>query len=385
MTQPRQRAAARAIATSTSIVLSTSCSPGGPTEPELSTATVSVVAARDAAPTAPLRIAVVWRRGDGAEQQWQVTSDAPLRPGREQQMTLALPRGAERFELSDASTVYVRCAADATVAMQAPTSSQTQAGVEAETIAVPVVLPRIVVYEDVDRNGRFDPDLPPVPGVDRLWGINEVTRFPIVAFRDLEETLSSLPLEAAECLRGVTGGTYSEFFQVNARAPLEQPLSTIRVFIHLAAMDYARLVMTCSYQNEEWLVTPRDTVAETLRWWIDASLGADLCFDKFASCTLGDAITLSLPDVTDYSTLGYVRRAQCYVFGTLDVLSHTESQLVCEGCRCHWEQRTSNWIIDKTKAPAQWPCGTTVQYCSEPAASLWAKPTTCTLTRARPE
>lgn len=380
-----RRMAARAAAILTVLGPSMSCNPGGPAEPESSSAMVSVVPTRGAAPSAPLRIAVVWHHGEAGKPQWQVTYDAPLGHEREQQVPLALPPPSERLDLSDESTVYVKCAPSAVVGTQASQNSEAQDGVHAETIAVPVVLPRIVIYEDVDRNGSLDPDLPLAPGIDRVWGISETARFPVMAFRNLDETLSGLPLEAAECLRSVTGGTYSEFLQVNARAAMEQPVSSIRVFIHLSPADYARVVMSCSIANEEGLVTPHDPTSEIARWWIDASIGSDLCFDKFASCTLGDAATLAFPDLTNDSTPGYSRAAECYVFGTLDVLTHTESQLTCEGCRCRWEERSENWVADSARAPAQWPCGTVVQYCSEPATSLWEKPTTCSLTRARPE
>lgn len=374
-----------ALGTLAPLLASMSCSPGGPTEPQPSSAIVSVIPASGAQPAAPLRMAVIWRHRGAGEQHWGATYDAPLRELGISQATLSLPPPSKRLDLSDTSTVYVACAPRATVGTRAPENTGAQEGGVTETITAPVALPRVVVYEDVDRDGRLNPDLPMTAGVDRLWGISEDAISPIMAFRDLDQTLSNLPLEAAECLRSITDGTYSEFFQVNTRAPMEVPLSTIRVFIHLSSTDYARVVMSCSVANENALSTPSDPIFETPRSWVDASLGIDPCSDELRSCTRTNAAMWILPELTNYSDPGYVRASACYAFGELDVLTLTETRLVCDGCQCHWQGRESSWVTDSARAPAEWPCGTTVQYCAKAATSLWNAPSPCALTRLRPE
>jgi hypothetical protein len=318
-------------------------------------------------------LAVAWQQGWGVDQHWLTTYDAPhqLTQSR-QRATLVLPPLSQRAGLSDHSVAHFDC------------------GTGAENFEAPVIFPRVIVYEDLDSSGNFNPDLPLAPGIDRIWGVSYSTTHQslIAAFSDLDQVLSNLPMEAAECVRGFTNDTYSAFFEgTQESATLVSPIAgTPSAFVGLSSTDYAGVLMNCPTASESMLnVSPTNSMYETPRRWIDATVANDPCAQANGPCTRGDAASLALPDLTSYADRGYQRSAQCYVLGSLDVLLLKEFRLVCEGCSCHWNELSSSWVVENASLPEGWPCGASVQYCSTPAASLWVEPSTCSLGSARPQ
>lgn len=362
----------RTIARLTSCLLLFSCEPGGPSQPEPSTALITVKQDLGADPSGPLRLAVVWQQGWGADQHWLTTYDVPTRLGQShQRATLVLPPAAQRSGLTDRSVGYFACsAAD-------------------EKLEAPVLFPRIVVYEDLDGSGDLNPDLPLAPGSDRIWGVStsRTEQSAIAAFSDLEQLLSALPLESAECLRGVTNDTYSAFFQGRVEKDQWVPSEGApSAFVGLSSSDYARVAMNCPTGSESVLhISPSNVMGEPSSRWVESSVATDPCAEDSAPCTRGAGASLVLPELTSYADRGYKRSAQCYVLGRLDVLLLKEFRLVCEGCSCHWNQRNSSWVADRARLPVGWPCGARLQYCSAPAAALWVEPSSCALGGSRPQ
>jgi hypothetical protein len=350
--------------------LFTNCDPGGPSEPELLEAQVTVASDTDKQPTAALRIAVVWRYDDGTGRRWLSTYDAPVRSrlGR-QFITLTLPSASQRAGLTDLATLHIRCSDNADMVFDAR-----------------VVLPRVVVYEDVDGSENLDIDVPLGGGVDRVWGIADKSFVPLLAFLDLDQVLSSHPLEAAACIREATNGQYSAFLQGRYASGYLWPTdSPINLYVHLTATDQARVALYCGYQNETFLTSPTDVLYSPSENWVDAELSQDICSTSKSPCSRGDRALLTWPNTKVSSTPGVSRTALCYVYDNLDVLLVTESRLECQACQCAWKGRVSRWIVDHARAPAGWPCGTRVQYCSTPVASVWEPPaTSCRTVNDRP-
>ena len=338
-------------------------------EPEPGVATVYVTGARDAVPLHPLRLAVAWQRGNLADERWLTTYDTRLRLLQDRlRVPLTLPPLSMRPTLTDASTAYLECHTGA------------------QTIEAPVVSPRILIYEDVDESGDLNPDLPYAPGIDRVWGISERAVFPIVAFSDLDQVLSSLPMEGAECLRSVTNGSYSSFFQGRYYSgqlmPSGSPIST---YIHLSATQYARVLMGCALTNERGLATVDQVRDESEQRWVDDAIAGDPCAESAGTCTRGQAASFVLPDIVANLDPGSHQNTECYVFGNLDALLVAEYRLVCEGCLCHWNGVHKTWIVDSSRPPKAWPCGSRVKYCATPTDSLWKVPNTCSPVVERPE
>jgi hypothetical protein len=359
-------------------LLTLSCNPGGPTEPEPSTANVWFKLDKGAEPAGPLRLAVAWQQSWGANQHWLTTYDAPHQLTQSRQVaTLTLPPLSQRAGLSDQSVAYFDCGADT------------------ENIEAPVIFPRFIVYEDLDDSGDFNPDLPLAPGIDRVWGVSYSTTSGslVAAFSDLDQVLSTLPMTAAECLRGFTSGTYSAFFEgvqesatQEAAAHVLARADTPSTFVGLSPTGYAGVLMNCPPGTESPLnVSATNSMYESPRRWVDAAVANDPCAQAEGPCTQGDAASLALPELTNYADRGYQRSAECYVSGSLDVLLLKEFRLVCESCSCHWNELSSSWVVESTSLPKGWPCGALVHYCSTPAASLWVEPSTCSLGSARPQ
>ncbi|HEY5959919.1 MAG TPA: hypothetical protein VIV60_25365, partial [Polyangiaceae bacterium] len=317
-------------------------------------------------------LAVVWQKGWGTDQHWLTTYDAPHRLTQSHRLaTLVLPPFSLRAGLSDRSVATFDC------------------GPGSEPISAPVIFPRIVIYEDVDKSGDFNPDLPLAPGIDRVWGVSysTINQSLIAAFEDLDDVLSSSSLAAAECLRSFTSDTYSAFFQgIEASATQVSAAkgTSPSAFVGVSASDYARVLMNCPPGAANPMsVSSTNSRYETPRRWVDATVSNDLC--SHGDCTPGGSNSLVLPELTSYVDRGYKRSAECYVFGSLDVLLLKEFSLVCEQCDCHWNVLGSSWVVESTRPPARWPCGTSVPFCSTPAASLWVEPSSCSTGSSRPQ
>jgi hypothetical protein len=330
--------------------------------------------AQGAAPTGPLRLAVAWQQGVGVNQRWLTTYDSPLQADRTSQaITLTLPPAASCAELSNTYEAGFGCSKDAEYEIEAR-----------------VVMPRIVVYEDVDQSGTLDPDLPYVPGIDRIWGVNETSSYQssVVAFQSLDQTLSTLPLEAAECIRTYTEDTYSAFFmgeQISDTTVSPLPGdSGLSASISLSPTDYARVVMGCPGVANS-LVSYGSTTSATSSTWVDSAVADDPCAQAPGSCTRMAIPALAWSDLDSEPYPGYERTVECFVVGSLDVLLVSEQHLACQDCDCQWNALNSSWVADSSKLPAAWPCGHIIEYCSTPGQSLWAPPSSCNPTTERPE
>jgi hypothetical protein len=350
------------------------CDPGGPTEPEAVQVPVSITTPKDIALVGPMRIAVVWRQASVTGQHWLSTYDAPLTTSvSSAEVTLSLPPKAVLPSLTDTNIAYMNCYENA---------------VGAE---LPVVIPRIVVYQDLDDSGDFNPHLPEGQGIDRIWAVTpgSSTYLRIAAFADLDQSLSQLPMEMAECIESYTGGRYSAFFMGNDYSSYVSPAAT-KLFaqLYLSPTDSPTVDMGCSYTSASNIYSGDTRTYSGQSTTIDSHVAASTCSSAPWQCTQDDISSTTLPDFVPWTTWypGYSRNAYCTTVGTLDVLWAITDVVQCDGCDCTWIENDESWIVDSTTAPANWPCGRWVEYCEGLRTTVWDVPTYCIpLDGARPE
>jgi len=339
------------------------CEPGGPDEPEPANVAVRITAAKGVARDVALRLAAVWEAGPGPQSRWITTVDVPVDSlNTTQRISIQLPPKSVRASLVERSKVYIEC------------------GDDSSYFVTNVLKPRIVVYEDRDNNGVFEPDLPNSPGADRIWAAT-LTSYSslLVAFEDLDEALSHEPTEIAECVRSHTGGRYTAFFVATDFSSYVSPADTpLAIELELSPTDYPPTVLGCSGYIAE-APASYSAVTHTSRVAVvDTGVAPETCDGSSPySCSVGD-VAASLPASTIYTQYpGYQRSFLCAVAGSLDVLWMKDSTLKCEGCNCSWEEADSAWVIDSTAAPGNWPCGAGLDYCSTPQESVWKQLTSC--------
>jgi hypothetical protein len=353
-------------------LLATACRPGGPEAPGTAQATITLAVADGVTPEGPLRFAVAWRQGTGATQRWITTWDVPVDLSAETlSVSLDLPPEAELAAVTDLSQVRVECGADSSSSYW------------------PVATPRLVVYQDLDGNGRLIADLPYSLGVDRVWavaGIGSVAS-EIVAFVDLDEVLSTGGLEMSECVRKLTQGLYVPFLMGQGYAsyvePTGEPLSAT---LELSPTDYPRVAMGCEDTSASALSESYGSlVLGSRRATVDLEVPGSLCGGTTLPCDVVDLDGAAVPDLTVTSYPGFVEVTRCAVQGSLDILWHREVTLVCEDCSCLRVEEGNLWIADNTARPSWWPCGDSVPYCGGQQPNIWSPPSPCTLVEARPE
>ena len=346
------------------------CNPGGPEEPQAVQVPGAITAADGVIVPPALRLAVVWRKGLGVSQQWISTFDVPVdRVNATQLATLDLPPKSERTLLSQKSNVYVSCN-------------------DAEYITAPVLFPRLVVYEDIDSSGDLDPDLPRVPGRDRIWAISRMDSsvYSIVGFTDLDQTLAQEPLEAAECIRQTTQGVYTAFFMAQNYSSYVLPGGEpLQAESPLSPTDFARVIMGCEgYVDSSPNNYYSDQTYAAQNVWVDQQVTADVCHDSAIPCSRVEVATLIPESPSNRLYPGYDRELQCTVVGSLDVLWEVESKLECDGCLCSWVETDTSWVAESSQLPANWPCAKQVKYCSTPQQSTAVNPSFCVTTNKRP-
>jgi hypothetical protein len=353
-------------------ILFSGCRAGGPEAPGTAQATITLTVADGVTPEEPLRFAVAWRQGTGTTQHWITTYDVPVGLS-EGTLTvpLDLPPEAERAALADLAEVRVECGADSSSSYW------------------PVAIPRLVLYQDVDGSGSLNADLPYSSGVDRVWAVGAIGSVPseIVAFLDLDETLSMGGLEMSECVRELTQGLYVPFLMGQGYPSYVEPTgATLSATLELSPTDYPRVAMGCEDSSASALSQSVGSLSLGSREaTVDTEILDDLCATTTLPCDVDDLESPTAPDLAITSYPGFVEMTRCAVQGSFDILWHREVTLECEDCSCIRVETGHLWIADESALPSWWPCGDSVDYCAGQQPSIWSPPSPCTLVEARPE
>ncbi len=354
----------RPLRMSVVLALCGACQPGGPDEPEPGLVSVQIRAANGVTPEGPLRLAVVWREGSAFDSHWVTTADVPVAAvNAKQPVVVQLPPKDVRQRLTERSEVYIECSDNSTY-------------FEAD-----VLEPAFVVYEDLDGNGAFNPSLPNSAGADRVWAAAPTANDSpmLVAFADLDESLSHAPTEVAECVREHTLGRYTAFFMAIDYSSYVMPAdSALRVNLDLSPTDYPRVLLGCSGGAASNSPSSYSSTTYGSRSaYVDPPVQTDACASSPYSCKVADVASNLPSDFTTVRYPGYSHSFACMVSGSLDVLWMTDSLLSCKGCDCKWTETDVAWVVDSAAPPPNWPCGAALKYCNTPEDSLWKPVTYC--------
>ncbi len=314
-----------------------------PVEPAPGLVEVLIERAPEITVTAPIRYAVVWTLSQGMV----VTADGAV-GGAEVtevtvQMPLELPPDADLAELDPLEEIELVSWGD----------------------EYPSFRPRLVVYEDLDRDGAFAPPVLDGGGSDRVLGIDEGQ---VVAVLDLDAALEELSLEEAGVFYRETGDAFTAFFRYwEASSSYYDPsigaLGSVSIDIddpELAELDLAckrELAAETLYYNTEHITVDRIDVR------IDPLMLSALCGVDFTDCATWDFDVESQPPLAPRTYPRPTREYQCRHNSVLDVLLQREIDVDCEGCDCGWVMTTWRYITLAEDPPGWWPCGESIEYC----------------------
>lgn len=259
----------------------------------------------------------------------------------------------------------------------------------------PLYRPRIVVFEDRDGNGAYDPRIFEHEGGDPVLGIEGNGTDPIYALMQFERSLARMTLEQNQRYHELTGGRHSRIIAFEGRTSTLTPdalrlLGPPVVSIHLTDSDLPERDLECLERRrfdpvpELQPIVFTGTSSRTVVIWadrdIDPAVACGLTLDDCRSANL-DTLAPELPRerLTDgRRVLAQCRQSQSYT--TLVIL---EAHLACERCRCGWVERHTAYLTRTGTAatrPAWWPCGERVPFCDS-GRPLYLADDVCALPR----
>jgi hypothetical protein len=328
------------------------CDPGGPTEPEATTVTLTLTNPANVERPQSLRLAVVWRTGQTSGSPWLTTFDHALSDTEKSRpIRVELPEAVNLAVLPNSVTITVDCAA--------LEGSQGWPGIR----------PVWVVYQDLNQNQRLDGD-----GSDRVMGISDQQ---MAAFVDLEKVLSQVSLEGAECLRQANGGGFSPFVSGTlGGSAFSASLVPIEEFlVPLSPTTYPGASLTCG-SSLTWSEAP---VQSPTLLSVAPDVGLDVCADDETPCSpvAYDNDWKSVANVV--SIPGYYRWPRCVTAGELEILWVGEQRYECDDCTCTSYLQEHGWVVSRSAPPIDWPCGSLVETCMTATAQVEVIPPDCAL------
>ncbi len=327
------------------------CDPGGPTKPEAINVTFHLANPLGIERPEALRLAVVWKTGQGTGSPWLTTYDVAVADAQQgQSVRVELPEGVTLGALPEPVAIRFRCAA----------------WTEARTW--PGVRPLWVVYEDLDRNQRLEG-----VGVDRIWAMTDFSSSHLVAFADFDRALAEVSIEDAECLRAVTGGGFSPFvsgsgaqsFNVSAT-----PSSDFTLIVNPS--DFPQVLLTCPAPYS----VAQTPAPEPRRLAVAPGIELDGCTDD-ATCTHVTYDSDWAAAIQPIHAPGFFRFARCVVAGAAEVLWIRERRSECNDCACILHSQDRGWAVSRADRPSDWPCGDSVEICSATSLQIDLIPDDC--------
>jgi hypothetical protein len=321
------------------------CTTPRPEEPLASSVHVRVINPFEVVPASPLRYAVVWATKRGSQKGFLVTGDGPVGD---------LP-----------STVA------APLAMPDPGIRQWLNPVQSLALTAAVFVgayrPRIVVYEDVDENARFEPSVLGGTGPDRVLGIqNEFDSSP-TAILDLDGALSRLSLPETEQFYAHSGGRYSSFVWAEPVGTALVLTAGDAVSVFLRDSRSAEADLDCFHQAARTIgpgaLGPSATAPPT-RAVVDSALDAKaICGVTITDCSSADFASLTPPSFEQDDKGEAQRLLQCRSNDVFEFLLIVTTSVDCDGCACKSNADYELLVTTPSSRPAWWPCGAAVPYC----------------------
>ena len=289
-----------------------------------------------------LRLALVWIDDD-----LRTTADVPVPP--------VAAEGGEQTVL-----LPLRSAAGFPIASYQP---QETVRIPNTSLMLSGYRPRVVLYDDVDDNGAFTPDVLGHQGPDRVLGIdNGVTS--VCALSDLEAALQMMTLEETDMFYAGTGGIFTPFVQVESGSPLIfLPAVFTPILITVSDAPVPREQLHCGRQNVrvyDSLTSPSLRASGIVDVSLDAST---LCGSNLATCVTEDFSTMPAPDLHAVSSDGHVRILQCRRGTLAEALVIHSGVRVCDSCVCEADLHEDAYFAAPDALPTWWPCGDAIPYC----------------------
>lgn len=334
-------------------LLMVACGTGGPVQPEPAEVTVDLWAPGGMQLPEQLRLAVVWRTDDPGQPGFVITDDRaiPDDPG-PIPLRLEPPTPEVLAQTLDPLMIDIEC-------------SYVDVG------SWPGVVPYLVVTEDQNHDGVSSLD-----GADRVWAITDFNDVYLAALIDLEQVLSWLPLEEAECLRSHSAPGFSPFVSVYGTAPSVTATSEYQsnLSLRMSRSDLPGAELQCG--NQVKYQAQLSDPDQSIEIYIDPALGQDACDQVPDTCSVNPVQVADLEPFSNWAESGFSRSWICTKFASVEVLWRGESGTFCDGCACAREIRYRGWVVSREALPADWPCGEKVIICEAPS-DFWEPPTEC--------
>ncbi|MHB8872822.1 MAG: hypothetical protein ACYC8T_03975 [Myxococcaceae bacterium] len=310
---------------------------------EVGSVRVQVASLPGVAATNPVGVALVWV---GASQA-KVTAGAPL-PGlmAEVELPLSAPDDPAALGLAPEERIFIG------------------------STEVAVYRPRIVVFEDVDHSGAFEPAFLSGGGTDRVLGADTLES--VAWIMDPEGMLRGFRAPDADLYYASTGGLLTAFIRVSVPegslllAQLDSPVPVVATGgadpeLYLACH---RVVRTTTQQLEEAL-------AHSGTFHVDTPLDPlVVCGTQAGVCVGEDLDALAPPSFELVQAQDVWHVVQCRRASQLESVVVVDSHRECANCTCDWLGELNAYVASSSSLPAWWPCGTKVPYCDAAGSIL---------------
>jgi hypothetical protein len=330
------------------------CSSGAPGSPEPCVVEANVSNPYEIELSGPLRYTTVWTTG-GLRPGYHVLGGGPVDAKHGKfSVELRMPSAKLCQRLEPKNDLYLSTASAAIAVYRV---------VEAHR-------PRVVLYEDVNDDGRLDLEQNGTTEPDRVLAVDD-DYTTMGALLDVEELLRESAPPLVDLYYRATGGRFTAFVPTMGTgdylylgdASFTYGFSLDDSGLALASLQCSRNVSTAS----------RDTSARVL---LDDALDPALCGLEYGNCRSESLEKLAPPAVSAVRSSGTQRQATCRRREGLEALAVIETRLECERCTCTSEAELDVFIAGHKALPSWWPCGDAVDYC-ESDSSLAEFPIGC--------
>jgi hypothetical protein len=229
--------------------------------------------------------------------------------------------------------------------------------------------PRIVVYADVNENGRFEPDILGGAGPDAILGADDERASLPTAILDLDGALRRLTLADTQSFYEHTGGAYSAFVwtePVGAGLVLSERKD---LYLTLPESDLPERDLDCTRSlSRSQTSLPLGLAFPPTHALVDAALDPKVvCGTTIVDCESTDFAALVPPSFEEDDTGDEQRLIQCRSNDSFEFLSILDRSVECDACLCRTVTHVDLYVTTPSAPPAWWPCGTSVPYCDSAA------------------
>jgi hypothetical protein len=248
-----------------------------------------------------------------------------------------------------------------------------------KTTTLSIYRPRLIVYEDVNGSGVFEPGPPLANGVDVVRAIDQGTAVSVADLLDLDHVLRGLSLEEAQAYYELTDGVYTPFIFVTTSSgglALMRKDDVEPISLRLSDSAVPQEELACG-RNRVTIYGDGTGATRNIHALVAQTLNASLvCGVDIPDCHSVDLANLAEPSLTATRTDAFVRLLQCRTDGVIQSLIVQEAERTCNNCVCPMTPLATVYFTDAASAPPWWPCGVSIAFCDS-TLPLYFMDTTC--------